>query len=100
MTDLPFAVGAQFLLGQFHTLPGTNYGCQFLTKELIRDAEYLHISNFGMTNKKLFDLDGENVFAAANDHVFETAHNVDIAAFVHGGEVAGMQPSLVINRLC
>src|SRR6185312_9891932 len=100
VTDLLFAKGPQFIFGQFHAVPGTNYGDQFFAEEFIGDAEHLHIGDFRMANKKLLDLDGEDIFAAANDHLFKSTNDVDIAALVHGCQVAGMQPVIAINRLC
>src|SRR5437588_13024600 len=52
-----------------------------------------------MTDQKLLELDGEDVLAAANDHILEAAHDVDVTAFVHSCQVTGMQPAIAVNRL-
>src|SRR5579885_1102885 len=98
VADASLAEVPQFLLGQFLAVARAHRGYQFLAKKFIGDAEYLHIGNFGMPDEKLFDLGGEDVFAAANDHIFQAPNNVDIALGIHGGEIAGMQPALAIDR--
>src|SRR5438093_782375 len=42
--------------------------------------------------QKLFDLTRIDVFAAPDDHVFDTARYPAIAVFAHDGDIAGMQP--------
>ena len=99
MADLALAVSAQLLLGQLLTCPGNHYCKQFLAKVGIRDAHHLYLGHFGMTNEEPLDLHRKEVFAAANDHVFEAAYDVEVALRVHCRQVARMHPAVSINGL-
>ena len=42
----------------------------------------------------VFDFAGVDVFAVHDDEVFQAVDDVDVAVFVHVGEVAGMEPAV------
>ena len=52
-----------------------------------------------MTNEELLDLHRKEVFACANDHVFEPAYDVEVAMLVHCRQVSRMHPAVIINGL-
>ena len=79
---------------------GKTYRQEFFAEEGIGDAEYLHVGYFGMADQELFDFAGEEIFATANNHIFQATHDIDIAACIHCRQVAGMQPAIAINGLC
>src|SRR5215467_10025504 len=99
MADLPLAIVAQLLFSEVFTRPRHDHRQQLLAEEGIGYPNDLHIGDFGMANQEFLDLAREEVLAAANDHVFEATHNVDIALRVHGGQVTRMEPAVCINGL-
>src|SRR5205807_8970653 len=52
-----------------------------------------------MADEELLNFSGEEVLAAANDHLLEPTHDVDIPVSIHRGQVARVQPALTINGL-
>src|SRR3546814_17361407 len=46
-----------------------------------------------MGGERAFNLDGKDVLAAADDHVLQPVHDIDVALLVHPAEIAGMHPS-------
>src|SRR5713226_3503707 len=88
--DLPFAILTQFFLCDLYAFSGQNHGQQFFAKEFVRYTEHLHIGNFGMADQEFFDFAWEEVLASANDHVFDAAHDIDIAVRIHRRQVAGV----------
>src|SRR6266850_6951018 len=68
-------------------------GADFLSVFLVRYAEYLHRLDFRVPVEELFDLAREDVFAAADQHVFQTARDVAITLCVDDSQVAGMHPT-------
>src|SRR5581483_3358295 len=99
VANLAFAVGAEFLFTQLCSRLKTHYGQQFLAKEPVRHPQYMYISHFGMTHQEFLYFTGKDILATANDHLFETPHNIHVAASVHRRQIAGMQPAFAINRL-
>src|SRR5438105_4364607 len=59
----------------------------------VGNAEDIGLADGGMVQEYLFDFARVDVFAAANDHLFFAAANVDVAVGVHDGEVARVKPS-------
>src|SRR4029077_21217952 len=53
----------------------------------------------GVGVEELFDLPRIDVLSTANDHVLDASHDVDVAVGVHGGQVAGVHPSGVVDGL-
>src|SRR5579884_276915 len=98
MADLPLTELTQLLLRNYCSLSGTHHRKQLLTKESIRYSYDVHLSNFGMPQQELFDLAWEDVLAAANDHLFEATHDVEVALRIHRCQVPRVQPTLAINR--
>src|SRR5579883_1462639 len=97
--NLALAVFAQFFLGQLLARSGDDDSQQFFAEEFVGDAENLHIGYFWMANQEFFDLAREKVLAAANDHLFEAAHDIDVAICIHCRQVAGVQPALGVDGL-
>ena len=52
-----------------------------------------------MLVQELLHLPGVNILTTANNHVFNTTDNTHVALFVHGGQVTGVEPPRLINRL-
>ena len=52
-----------------------------------------------MFQQAVLDLGREMVLTAADDHVFDTAGDGNIAAHIHLAQIAGMQPSSRVNSL-
>ncbi len=51
-----------------------------------------------MRVKGILYLDGVDIFAAGDDHIFGSIDDVDVILFIHGCQVAGVHP--VINNGC
>jgi len=47
----------------------------------------------------MVDHDRKEVFAPANDHIFETAYDVEVALLVHGGQISAMGPIIAVDYL-
>ena len=47
--------------------------------------------------QQLLDLAGVDVLATADDHVFESALDAEVALGVHRGQIAGVVPALPVN---
>src|ERR1700738_4238036 len=52
-----------------------------------------------MRVEELLDLARIDVLAAADDHVLDPPNDADVAVLVHRGEVAGVHPALLVDRL-
>src|SRR6266567_1929236 len=59
----------------------------------VRYGDHSHLIDSGMRQHRLFNFERGNVFSSAYDDVFLAVHNQQVAVFVHGGHVAGMEPS-------
>src|SRR6266576_6633589 len=97
MTDLALTVLAQLLLSGLFTFFRNHYSQLFFTKELVRHTYYLHICYLGMADEELFDFAWKYIFATANNHVFETANDINITMSIHSRQVSRVQPAIVIN---
>src|SRR6266566_8332707 len=97
MANLALTVLAQLLLGGLFTLFRNHHSQLLFTKELVRHTYYLHIGYLGMADEELFDFAWKDIFATANNHVFETANEINIASRIHSCKIAGVQPALAIN---
>jgi hypothetical protein len=47
----------------------------------------------------IFDLEGRNILCVADDRVFDTAGDTDIAAGIDQPQIAGAQPAFLIERV-
>src|SRR5437660_6347670 len=83
MANLAFAVGTEFFLAQLRSCLQTYHRQQFFAKELIRHPEHMHVGHFGMTHQEFLYFAREDILAAPDDHLFETAHDIDVAASIH-----------------
>ena len=73
-------------------------GADRLAIARIGHADHLDVLHLRVAIEELFDLARIDVLAAANDHVLEAAHDVDVALLVHGREVAGTHPAGLVDR--
>src|SRR5262249_44039886 len=72
---------------------------QFFAEEDVRHTEHLRVGHLRMAHQELFDLEREEIFATANNHILEAAHDVDVALRVHGGQVAAIHPAIGVDDL-
>lgn len=96
--DLALAEGLQVLSGdrccircQLHP------GDQLFAVFVIGDAGYLHFFDGRVGVEELFDFFRVDVLTAADHHVLDAANDLDVALFVHGGQVAGMHPAGIVD---
>ena len=61
---------------------------------LVGEADDGDLGDGGMAVEDLLDLGGEEILAAADDHVLEPADDAAVAALVHRREVARAQPAV------
>src|SRR5215470_6775363 len=100
MADPALAELAQLLLCNLFTLFWNDHSQLLFTKELVRHTYYLHIGYLRIADKELFDFSWKDIFTAANNHVFETANDINISMNIHSRKVARMEPTLAINSFC
>src|SRR5947209_13839123 len=50
-----------------------------------------------MADEEFLNLAREDIFPAANDHIFEAANNINVALSIHGCQVTRMQPAFAID---
>src|SRR5579875_3228804 len=60
-------------------------------------ADDLRLADIGVGDQHFFNFARRDVFAAADNHVLEPADDVDIAGFLHDGEVARVHPAGCID---
>ena len=70
-----------------------NEGVRRFAPALMRQADDRHFLHGGMTQQHAFDLDRGDVFAAADDDVFQAIANLDIAIRMNDRGIAGVKPS-------
>ena len=58
----------------------------------------MSVHDTGVGVEEVLNLLGRNVFAAADDEVFDASFDVDVALFVHRAEVAGVHPALRVEH--
>src|SRR6185437_9234727 len=99
MRDLALAEGLDRL--RRFALAGLEFhpGAQFLAVFLIRHADHLHAFDLGMAEQIFLDLTRIDVLAAPDHHVLEPPDDVAVAVFVERGEIAGMHPARLVERV-
>src|SRR6185503_19525179 len=65
----------------------------------IGNTDHLHVLNVRVREEELLDLARVHVLPTANDHVFDSPDDVDVAGLVHGGKIAGMHPARTVDRV-
>src|SRR5205085_3053985 len=95
--DAALAVGAQLVDGGAGARLEDDPGHDLLAVGGAGHADDLGIADRGMGVQVLLDLARIDVLAAADDHVLDTADDVDVALGVHGREVAGVHPAGVVD---
>src|SRR4029077_10508716 len=68
-------------------------GHDLLAVLLRRHPDDLDVRDVGMRVQEFLDLARVDVLAAANDHVFDPADDVDVPLFGHGCDVACVHPA-------
>src|SRR5882757_5443415 len=53
----------------------------------------------GATDRQIFDVDRTDPFAPGLDHVLGAIRELDAVVLVHYGEIAGVEPSILQQRL-
>ena len=69
------------------------------TPVVVRQADDGHLCDRRMLVEDLFDLGGEKILTAADDHVLEPADDPAVASLIHRRQVTGTQPSVGAQRL-
>src|SRR5690242_13701638 len=64
---------------------------------LVGKADHINIRNLRMAVEELLDFAWIYVFAAANNHFFQTAGDMEATVSPHGGEITGVQPAFGID---
>src|ERR1700686_4656953 len=60
----------------------------------MRYGNHRGFAHGGMTHERIFEVRRTDPFAAGFDQVFAAVHNLDATFRVHGGNVAGAEPSV------
>ena len=74
-------------------------GAGDLGEAFVRHADHLHLVHRRVLQKKGLDFGRVNVFAADLEHVLVAAHEPYAAVVAHGGDIAGVEPAVVVNGL-
>ena len=65
----------------------------------VRDAAYAHLQNFGMRGDGFFHFARPDLESTRLDELLLAVNDVEIAVFVHAGDITGEQPGLAIFHL-
>src|SRR5574344_500147 len=95
--DLAFAEGANVVFRRLGARLGDDPGAQLFAKTAVRNPDDLDVLYLRMAVEEFLDFAWIDVLSATNDHVFDAAHDVDVALRIHGGEVAGVHPAVCVN---
>ena len=98
MGDIIVAELFDLFFCQINSLFRNNPSRQHFTVTLIWNANDLYVAYFWMTIQIVFNLNRINILAAADDHIFTTTDDFDIAILVHRRQIASMHPA-VLYRL-
>src|ERR1700754_4066392 len=60
----------------------------------MRHADYCGFFHRGMPHQRIFEIDGADPLAARLHQVFRTVDDLDVALFVHVGDVTGAKPTV------
>src|SRR5690242_20379546 len=97
--DLALAELADLLGRRALAVAQLDPGADLLAVLRIGHADHLHVLHLGMPVEELLDLARIDVLAAPDHHVLQAADDVDVALLIHGGEVSGVHPAAVVDRL-
>jgi MMPL family len=67
-------------------------GHDLLAVSFVGDTDHLDVDDVGVDVEELLDLSRVHVLAAADDHVLDPPHDVEVAVVVHRGQIAGVHP--------
>ncbi len=73
---------------------GHHHGNQF-TQSLVRVTNGCHILHARMGMEEVFDLDGEDILPADDDHILLSVHDIDKAIFILSRHVSCIEPSIL-----
>ena len=97
MSDLALAKVFHFFFSQLDIIFETDPCDNLLTESRIGYACDLHRFDRFICHQEFLDLYGVDIFATTNDHVFDTADNVDVTVFIHHGGIPSVHPTALIN---
>src|SRR5512138_2848800 len=99
MRDVSPAKGANFLFARGRTRLEAKPRADLFAILLVGHADDLHFLHDRMRVEKLFDFARIDILAAANDHVLQTSHDIDVAVLIHDRKIAGAHPPVRVYRL-
>jgi hypothetical protein len=94
MSDLTVAVRIEILMLGLSSLLELNPGADFLTEEVIMNADNLGICYIRVLHQVLFNLAGINVLTSSDNHVLGSAYNLNIALFIYHSKVSCVHPAI------
>ena len=94
MRDLRAAMGLDVGLGDLRAGLQHDPCTHHFAEGRVGHAEHLHLLHGRVREQELLDLSRVDVFAAADQHVLDPAHDVAVALGVERGEVAGVHPAV------
>src|SRR5262245_40776466 len=65
----------------------------------IGHADHLHIADLRVSVQKLLDLAWVYIFPTTNDHILDTADDVDVALVIHHRQIAAVHPMRYIDSI-
>src|SRR6266496_742094 len=86
---------AQLSLVGLRALSGNDKGVRRFTPAFVWQANNRHFLHGRVPQENAFDLNGGDVFAAANDDVFQAVADLDIAIGMYDRGVSSMKPAAV-----
>src|SRR5213594_4384685 len=75
-------------------------GMRDLTPTLVRPTDNRDLLHCWVAKEHPLDLDGGDVFAAADDDVLEAIADFHVTVGMHHGRIAGMKPAVADNPAC
>ena len=90
-------VGEHLVLRDAAGLLEDDAGHGLLAVFLVRHADDLYVLDGRVGVDEFLDLLGVDVLAAADDHVLQPPGDAVAAVFVPAGQIAGVQPALLVN---
>src|SRR5438477_9780442 len=84
---------AQLALVGARALPQNNEGVRRFAPAFMRPPDDRDLLHGRMLQEHALDFDGGNVFAAADDDIFQPVANLDVTIRMHDRSVARMKPS-------
>src|SRR6266536_2430003 len=100
VSDLAFAEVLYFCSGGLYAGFEFDPGDDLFAIFGIGNANDLKVADLGMGVEEFLNFAWVDVFATADDHVFDASNDVDVAFGVHGCQVSSMHPVGAVNCGC